>query len=70
MDNDTRDLVIAMHTMVEGINARLEKIDRLYEDLEKRVRRGELFRAGFVGLTGCGGIFAGIKTFMNGPGPG
>lgn len=70
MEKDTRDLVIETHTMVEGINARLKKIDKLYEVLEKRVRRGELFRAWFLGLTGCGGLAAGVKTFMNGPGAG
>ena len=70
MDSDTRDKVIQTHTMVTGINARLKKIDKLYENLEKRVRRGELFRAWFMGISGCGGLAAGVKAFMTGPGPG
>ncbi len=74
MDSDIRDKVVETHTMMKGVNKRLEKIDTMFDDHEKRIRAGEKFRSWFIGLfttsAAGGGAFASFKHFIDGGGPG
>ena len=70
MDPELRDKIIQTHTMVEGINGRLKKVDDKLDRHEKDISGLKNFRSWLVGIfsTGAagGGAFASFHKFFGG----